>query len=203
MSFRTTLALLLLLLLPQLALAQEEPDSVRRRDNCRRAAQVIDTGEPAPPTEWPWQYIGFCAPELRVEAYRRAIARVRFSMDPAAARRVIHRLAFFHDGRLFEDVSEIAGDPSASIPARVAAFMALAAVRDPSRVPLYEGFVGGLDEYGLPQGNCSARRSHDPEPTQGPVPLPADYLQRIGDLRRRVSLDVSEPPAVRSAAVCA
>ena len=187
---------------PQLAHGQVDPDSVKRRNNCRLAEQVVTTGNPAPHTKWAWQYIGFCEPSQRVGVYRTAIQQARTSTDTTLISRAILPVVGLRDGVLFRDVMEVAVDRSASVPARVVAFVALAAIRDPNRSPSYEDFLGGLDEHGIPRRSCSARRSHPYAYDAGPTPLPADYLKQIETLRNRVRLDPSEPADVRSAAAC-
>ena len=194
--------LILVLLAPAHAHGQENPDVVKRRNNCRLAAQVIATGRPAPHTEWAWRYIGFCEPEHRVNVYLRAMQQARTSTDIPFIRRALLPLTAFRDRMLFEQVLSIAGDEDASVPARVVAFMALASILDPSISPTYEGFAGGLDEYGVPLGGCSRRLAHPAGFAQGPTALPSDYRDIIAAVARRVARDTSETADVRSAATC-
>jgi hypothetical protein len=182
--------------------AQVEPDSVRRENNCRLAARVIRTGHPAPRREWAWSYVGVCSPELKADIYMGAVREARHSNDLETIQRAIPRLVFFRDGRLFEEVLSIAGDPGAAVEARVVAFVALARILNPLRVPSYEGFVGGLDEHGIPRGGCGGRTFHAVHHREGPTPMPSDVLERIDELRNRVAADEAAPPDVRSAAAC-
>lgn len=201
-SSRLAVLLPLLGLIPGLAHAQVDPDAVKRGNNCRLAAQVIETGHPAPHREWAWQYIGFCEPARRVDAYLAAMEQARRSADLPFIRRAILSAVAIHDGAIFEKVLSIAGDKASSIPARVVAFMALASIRNPVVSPTYRGFIGGLDEYGMPRGECSRRLAHPVEPAQGPTPFPSNFRQRIEAVRDRVRRDTSEVPDVRSAAAC-
>lgn len=196
------LLLLLAAASPLGAQQSEVSDSVRHRNNCRLAEQAISTGRPSPHSQWAWQYIGVCEPRQKVRVYLTAMQQARTSTDLNLMRRAILPAVGFRDSTLFMEILEIAGDRSASVPARVVAFVALAAIRDPSSAPSYEGFVGGLDEHGTPRGRCSRRRGHQIGYHQGPTPLPSDYVQRITALRDRVRLDASEPADVRSAAAC-
>lgn len=191
-----------LLLLPQLLQAQAEPDHVKRRKNCRLATQVIETGHLAPKIAWAWQYIGVCEPSEQVQALNAAIQQARHSNDPAVAERALMRVVFLRDGVLFNEVMNIADDPAASTPARVVALMALAAIRNPQVAPFFAGFVGGLDEYGLPRGGCSKRRMHVPPYVEGPNPMPTDYVQQILSLREKLRLSTTAPADVSSAAAC-
>lgn len=202
-SYRGILALLpLLWFVPGLAHAQADPDAVKRANNCRLAAQVIKTGRPAPHLEWAWQYIRFCEPAQRVDAYLAAMEQARRSADLPFIRRSVLSVVAIRDGALFEKVLSIAADGSASVPARVVAFMALASIRNPGVSPSHRGFIGGLDEYGMPRGECSRRLAHPIEPTPGATQFPSDFRQRIEAVRDRVRRDTSEPADVRSAAAC-
>jgi hypothetical protein len=186
----------------EVAHAQADPAAIKRGNDCRLAGQVIETGHPAPQREWAWKYIGFCEPAQRVDAYLAAMEQSRRSADIPFVRRSILSAVAIRDGALFEKVFSIAGDKSSSIPARVVAFMALASIRNPGVSPTYRGFIGGLDEYGIPRGECSRRLAHAIEPTQGPTPLPSDFRQRIEAVRELVRRDTTEAADVRSAAAC-
>lgn len=200
---RRTLALVsLLVLVPGVAHSQADADSVKRRNECRLAAQIIETGQPAPHGDWAWRMIALCEPGLKVQAYRAAIRHAGTSTDPVALARAIRPLAGFRDGGLFADVLHLAGDRSASVPARVTAFVALASVADPWAAPSYDAFRGGIDARGIPRGACSRQRAEPLEPTPGVTPIPADSLTQIHALRERVLRDPGEPDDVRSAAAC-
>jgi hypothetical protein len=134
--------------------------------------------------------------------YLRVMERSRTSADLVLLRRAIMPVVFWRDGRLFNRVLELAGDRSASVPARVTAFVALSAMRDSSRAPAYERFIGGLDELGVPRGGCAMRTSHARPFSTGELPLPRDYKERIRALARQVAQDTAEPADVRSAAAC-
>jgi hypothetical protein len=182
--------------------AQIHPDTLARRENCRAAQQLIVTGRPASRQTWAWQYIGVCSPAQRVEAYLRAIERSRTSADRELLGRAIMPVASWHDGRLFNRVLELAGDRSATVPARVMAFVALSAMGDSLRAPAYERFIGGLDELGIPRGGCAMRMGHARPFSVGERPVPRDYKERIRALAGRIARDTAEPEDVRSAAAC-
>ena len=181
---------------------QSEPDTLHLRSDCRLARQVIETGHPAPHGEWAWQYIGFCEPEHRVGVYLAAMQQARASTDLPFIRRALLPLTAFRDRMLFEKVLSIASDKAASVPARVVAFMALASILDPTISPTYEGFIGGLDEQGLPRGGCSRTLAHPVGLAEGPTPFPSDYRNLIAAVAERVARDASETSDVRSAAAC-
>lgn len=146
--------------------------------------------------------IGFCDPELRAQVYLEVAGRARQSTDLTLVRRGLLRVVWFRDGALFERVIEIAADRTATVESRVVAFVALARIRNPTASPSYEGFVGGLDDLGLPRGHCSMRSMHAVEPRPGVTPMPADFPERIEAVTRTVARDTTAPPDVRSAAAC-
>lgn len=142
-----------------------------------------------------------CPDDLRVETYL-AVLRGDRQLDRGEAMTAAYPVVALRDDRLFQEVVLLAGDKTASVPARVVAFMALRVIRDPSSAPRYEGFTGGVDARGIPYVSCAAIRSHPQDFRDGPVPFSADYLERIEAVSRRVFRDESEPAAVRSAAAC-
>ncbi len=202
LAIHAPILLALLFLIPGCLGAQASPDSIHRRNNCRLAAQIIQTGTPRPQTTWAWQYIGYCNPATQMASFRSAIQQARTSTDLVLIERAILSAATFQDEELFELTLEIAGDRTATVPARVMAFVALATIRDPSRHHVYEWFIRNLDENDMPQGGCSMRSMHPFRHIDGPRPLPADFDSRIEQLRNRVLGDMSEPRQVRSAASC-
>lgn len=190
------------LLFAQIASAQADPDAVKRRNNCRLATQVLETGNPAPRLEWAWQYIGICEPEQRAASYLSAMQKARVSTDLDVIHRALLSGVHFRDGRLFEELLDIAESRSASVPARVVALVALASISDSLASPHYEDFVGGLGAHGLPRGMCSRRQAHAGAFELGPTPMPSNYLQRVVALRDRVRSDDTQSADVRSAAAC-
>jgi len=191
------------LTLPQLASAQANPDSVHHRNQCRLAAQVIQSGHPAPKWEWAWTYIDACLPSERAETYLSAIRQVRTSSDLRLIHRSVMPVVWFRDGRLFEAVLELAGDPGAATPARVVAFVALARIKEPQATASYEGFIGGSTEInGIPVARCSGSRGHTTGYLVGSTAMPTDYRERIISLAREVATDPRQPRNVRSAAAC-
>lgn len=180
----------------------ERPDSVQRRERCREAARVVSTGSPPERELWAWSYLPSCEPPMRIPAYRAAIRHLRTSADVQRLERALRKAIAFRDGWLFAQVLATAGDRSASVPARVMAFVVLAEIDNPYAHATYEGFVGGLDERGVPRNWCSRTRGHPAGSWVGEVPRPLDFHVQIANLRRRVAADTSEPPDVRSAAAC-
>ena len=185
-----------------IACAHADPDVVSRRKNCRVAMQMLQIGEEGPRLDWARQYIGFCEPAQQVESFLAAIQRARVSTDLDAIHHSLMHVVHFRDGQLFAALLDVAESRSASVPARVVAFVALASISDSLASPSYDGFIGGLGDFGLPRGRCSLRQAHATAFALGPTPMPPDSRERIAALRRRVMSDVTQPDDVRSAAAC-
>lgn len=175
--------------------AQVDPDSVRARNECRLASQVIETGQPAPHMDWALSTIRSCGPD-GAAALARAVLAHRTSTDSAVMGRLTRPTQYMVDGEIFDVAYRVASDPDASTVARVFAVRTLIWTLAPGRDLTYDDLtgVGG-------QGNCAGGFSThiDPEPGS---PLPEDHEQRIRDLAVRLTEGDAAPPEVRSAAVC-
>jgi hypothetical protein len=191
----TTLAGVLLAFLPACAAAQTQADSVHIRNECRRAAQIVETGHPAPHSVWANERIIRCGSEgglaiaARIQAHRQ-------TADPAELDAITRSLRTFRDGTVFRTSLEIAGERSASIPARVFAFRTLIFTLSPGRWLTYAQLVeeGQRGCFGLP------RTPHD-ELLEG-APLPSGYRNLVQTLSASVAGDDSQPAEVRRAAQC-
>ena len=181
--------------------AQADPNEVHRRNECRLAEQVIRTGHPANKTDWAWTYLGYCPREMQIPLLVMRMQQARRSTDLAIVETALMRASTLRDGTLFREVVAIAGDPQATIPARVYAFVTLAALSNPSRDPDYDLFVrlGELGDSAI--GPCSARRSHPARWDEG-TPLPVNYREEITTVAKRVAQDNTQPRQVRGAARC-
>jgi len=138
-----------------------------------------------------------CPDSMRVQASRVILSR-RASLGRSDAEFASNLLVAVRDPQLFDAVVYTAGDSSASVPARIAAFIALSMIKGGSRSPRWEGFAGGLTRLGIPAEMCSMRISH---PTS-PAPLTFREATRMDSVKRRVYADTTAPDPVRSAAAC-
>lgn len=111
--------------------AQSNPDSVKQRNECRLAAQVVRTGNPAPHAEWAANYLPFCDRALYVQALEHALLRLRTSTDSAALLLHWGNAGFWQDRALFNTVVTVAQDRSASLQSRLWALRTLARYLDP------------------------------------------------------------------------
>jgi hypothetical protein len=174
-------------------LAQAEPDSVHRRNECRLAAQVISTGNPAPRKDWALAVIRTC--REGGAALARAISRARTNPDTAALNALTAPTVQLRDGAVFATALEIAGDRSASVEARVFAIRTL----------IWSMYPGGGINYPDLSGGSHRCLGYGPslhtEVTQGAA-LPRDYVARAKSLARTLTENVTEAVPVRRAASC-
>jgi hypothetical protein len=163
------LALLLAVPLPAL-FGQAAPPG----RSCSAATDTLVAARASAPREWARYVLMSCLDEVRVSAYVGAI-RQSHQASREEAMSVVYLLTGIRDARLFAEVLALAGDRSASIPARVVAFMALAELKlPPGRSVRYEDVVRGPDAKGIP--SCLGMMStHARAPRVGPVPLPEDF----------------------------
>jgi hypothetical protein len=188
---------LLVTLLPGCAFAQARPDSIHARNDCRLAVQVVETGHPAPHSDWAYEYVVNCG-RAGGSALASAMRRARSSSDVAELEAMTRSLRTFRDGEVFVASLEIAGDKSASVPARVLAFRSAIASESPGRTLTYEQMTR-RDANGACVGLGGT--PHD-DITEG-APLPLGHTDRLIELAENVIGDNNEPAQVRQAARCA
>ena len=182
---------------------QADPDSVKLRNSCRLALQVLATGVPAPKREWAQVIAPQCNVTDRQVALVAGVNRLRTSHDIRELEQVVESLVSFHDGQLFAAVLGLAGDNGASNEARIEAFVALKGLSSGLPGLRYADFAAGISEDGIPLGRCGGFSDHKLPWTDGVTPLPADFKARITRVAGRVRRDTSLPGSVRGAAGCA
>lgn len=180
----------------------QSQDTINKAANCRAAGLILIGRSAEHPLPWAWSRLLYCNRPERDRIHELALRRVRTSIDPQLIAPAVGRVRSEWRIDLLDEVLNIAGDRSATIPARVYAFMTLAGMRDPYAAPRYDDFIGGVDEHGFPRGSCSGRRATPSVASQQGKALTADQAQRIMRLAVRVSRDPGEPDDVRSAAGC-
>lgn len=192
-QMRTTLiAAVVLALLPRAAVAQRV-DEVQHRNECRLAAQVITTGNPASKTVWAASRIGTCGAAAGA-AVADGLRANRASRDMAVLSRLGDVAVVLRDGAMFEAATSILEDAGASPEARVFASRVLVLGLQPHLYVTYPQLAEG-DCYG-------AFRGGDATPTRGGAPISSGLVERARDAGRRVSGDSATPAIVRSAARC-
>jgi hypothetical protein len=179
---------------------QATPDSVKHRNDCRLARQVVVTGHPVPHLRWALGYLAGCGAGEQGAAVAQAVRRLRAETDTSVLRPYWSVTGYLLDRRLFEAAEEIAIDRSASTQARVFATSALISVVRPGFISDYSQLVGGFRPDGLVAGGCWSVASGKFQRTD--TPLPVDYQERIAAVRQRLRGDPTEPLDVRTAATC-
>lgn len=174
--------------------AQANPESVKMRNDCRLAAQMLSTGEPAPKVQWAWEMIYSC-PESG-SAAAAGLRRLRADADTGNFSPVT-RIAFsVRDGDLFTAALEVAGDRGASTVARGASFFVLITQLTADRYVDFDDIsrarsllcpLGSIDDRGTPMTL---------------TPLPADAAARATAVASSVAESSQESEAVRIAADC-
>lgn len=196
------LACLLLVVLARPGFAQVNSDSVKHRNECRFAEQVMTTGRPEPHREWARGYIAFCGTESWARAAANQLRRLSMSEDRSTLEKEWGRVRLLRDSTLFATAFEIARAGSSSVPARVYAIRYLLNVVHPNRLITYGLMVRETDARGYRRGPCFERTAAGRQAEYHGVPHPRDFRERIAALMRDIHTDPAQPAQVRNAALC-
>jgi hypothetical protein len=193
---------MLLVVLARAGSAQVNSDSVKHRNECRLAEQVMTTGRPEPHREWARGYITFCGTESWARAASTALIRLRTSEDRRILEKEWGRVRLLRDSTLFATATEIAANGSSSVPARVYAIRYLLNTVHPNRLITYDLMVLERDVRGNRRGPCFERTAAGRQAEYHGVPQPRNFRERITALMRRIHSDPAQPAQVRNAALC-
>lgn len=199
---RYIMVVLFSIVLTSVGYAQENPDLVKHRNECRLAEQIMTTGHPEPHRQWARGYIAFCGGESWGRAAAAAVLRSRMSPDRSSLQAEWARVHLLRDSTLFAAALNVAGDVTASVPARVLAIRYLLGLIEPNRVITYQLMVEELDARGRRRGPCFERLAAGRQAEYRGVPLPAGHRERVVALLRQISSHPAQPAPVRSAALC-
>ncbi len=201
-----------LVALPVRLTAQADPDSIKHRNDCRLARQVLETGQPAPHAKWARGYIPLCGSDVWGKATAAEVLRLRMSQDEEKLHAAWYDGALLVDAALFQAAMQIAGDRRASTPARIKAMLYLAMLNDPYIVIRYRELPKDFAEakairarggHTLHARHCRARKVlHGGKRPYTGEPLPPDAMARIHELADQVQRDPSEPERLRVASSC-
>jgi hypothetical protein len=162
-------------------------EDVHLRNDCRLAAQVLRTGQPATKTSWAWAVISLCAndgPPVLAELW----ASVS-SDDSARAETVLNASSRLRDQRIADAARRVAMNPANTDAVRLSGIILLIRYADPHSglaVPLLvapDGWTpgrrvrmisGGWGPHKIPQ-------------TEGEVPLGADFGNSVVSLLRAIA----------------
>lgn len=174
--------------------AQEHPDSVHRRNHCRLAVQVIETGHPAPRREWALDYIRLCGTEGG-RALAQALRAARQVSDTAMLGRLTAPALHMIDGELFTSALAVAADETATTEARGFSFRVLIQSIDPGRS------LGYADLTELPGAHSSCAgvgAGFHFQPRTG-SPLPSDAPAQVLATAQRVAVSTAPLQVLRAA----
>jgi hypothetical protein len=194
---KSLLVVVLMLLASSAASAQSRPDSVKLRNDCRLATQVLTTGNPAPHIQWASWAIRRCPDAADVVV--RAVGQHRRSSDTLFLNAVTAPASEIRDRGLYEVALSVMTDRTASNEARVFAARMLAWLYLPNADLTYRDFV---DPSGAGDSLCIVKRPPmDLRIVRGTL-LPQGWSETIKAAARTVYADVAQPGAVREAAQC-
>jgi hypothetical protein len=163
-----------LVAVPVIGQNSERPSEVHFRNQCRLAAQVIETGHPAGRKAWALDWIGNCdqdGPPVLATLWSRP------ALDSADVERVLDASGRIRDQRLADAASSIAGDENAPDHIRVAALILLVRYADtytglsPADLRVPAGWVPGRHVRPIVGGHGSHRIPQ----VDGGTPLPAAF----------------------------
>ena len=160
--------------------AVTERTSPHLRNDCRLAAQTLETGHPAPHSAWALETIARCE-----ESAGAALAALWSAppSDSAALEQLFAASAQVRDARLLDAVARVAESGGQATLVRVTALRALAAYVDPGVVAPVELLVEpDPREYRV------ASRDHAVQ-IDGSVPLGADTTASVRALLQRLTTD--------------
>ena len=143
-TYRCAVGLLVLaasLGVPARLLAQADPDSVRHRNDCRLAAQVVTLGQPAIRRTWALRTLPTCGAvggRAIAEALRAASTAQRWEQG---LEDIVMLSSVLHDAQIFSAAADIAANPGAGKAARIQAIRVLYFQIGRGRTDPYESFL--------------------------------------------------------------
>ena len=136
---RPALAGALALLLSSTAQGQANPDSIKLRDDCRLAEQVLSTGQPATHRQDALSIIGHCGREgipATIAAWSSA------GSDQTELQILVTATRAFASQEITDALVSTVGQASRPLEVRVAALQVLITFADPAAVPAFRDLVG-------------------------------------------------------------
>jgi hypothetical protein len=190
--------LLLLLCGPLAAQEGANPAAIHHRNQCRLAAQVLETGHPHPKYPWALNYIMICeeqAPPVLVQMWRRQLT------DTLEVRHVMTASSRIRDRRIYEEVRRVALDRAKPDVMRVGALIVLSEYVDTGMAYSFPDLAPPPGEIRrLPSRWTSGTHGFQ---TTGPEPLPESVDAPVIQLYEQLAQDQSNRPVWFAAAVLA
>ena len=188
---KSVLGAVLMLTISSNAEAQVNPDSVKWRNDCRLASQIVTHGQPANRREWAIRVL----PDCGAEGGRAVAAALNLHRSGGGKAEELEELVMItsvlHDANVFRAALSIAVDPAAQERARVQAFRILYFQLTRGAVDPYESFLAA-------SGTIHFRITDYPF-TEG-QPLPPTAARQVLDAARTVRGDTNNRANVRAAA---
>lgn len=162
-----------MMMLPGNAHSQADPDSVKHRNDCRLAAQVITLGQPANRRNWALRLLPNCGAAGGV-AIAQALASYRAAQAPEQRlEELVMLTSVLHDASIFDVAAGIAVDPTAGKAARIQAVRVLFFQVSRGRADPYESFLASDEMTYLPISDY---------PYMVGAVLPADAARRAAQI---------------------
>jgi hypothetical protein len=185
-------------LTPGLLQAQESdvPLAVQHRNNCRLAAQVMLTGDPAPKRAWADSYFPACGV---YETPALLALWDRAGGDEAAINQLVHVSGTLRDQRLFDALTALASDADRAPASRVGALAVLARYVRPSAAHNLATLRLPADSAARLRATVIASTPHAHQDV-GDVPLASAAVDRVPTLLSSLEASPTEDAWVRYAA---
>jgi hypothetical protein len=175
---------------------QEQAGAMKRRNDCRLAGQIVQTGQPHTRKEWAETFITVCpaeGPPIFAERWTTVPA------DTGAVGTLLHQSARLRDARIYAQLLRTVQDRTRPSVVRVGAMLVLARYVDPYHAPWFNDVAPPREpirHIRLPLGSAL-----HPGVILGESPLPESlHAQVLGTLDAIAEAQQIEPPAVWYAA---
>lgn len=162
--------------------AQEQAAAAKRRNDCRLAGQIVETGQPHTKKEWAEALIEACpveGPPIFAPKW------LTVPEDTVAVAILLHQSARLLDARIYAQLRRTVQDRSRPSVVRVGAMLVLARYVDPHNAAWFNGVappVGPITRVRVPLGSAL-----HPSVIAGSSPLPVTLRDEVLELLDRVA----------------
>lgn len=188
----------------QSAASQTNPDSVKQRNDCRLAEQILSSGHPHPHATWASTQILTCGPDAFLRSVTGGLRQLRNSSDTTGLSVLWNRALIHVNSRQVFDLGlEIASDPSAGPLARQYAFLGLLRMLKPNEwVDL--ATLTRTDREGRYRFSfCYSGHTAGVRQWVRGTPIDASARSRLREVGAQVQNATAAPAELRAAAYCA
>jgi hypothetical protein len=187
------------------AWGQASPDSVKHRNDCRLAEQIISTGHPQPHAAWASTEILTCGHDVFTRTALTALQQLRASSDTSALGLVWNRVLLrVNSQAVFDAALDIAQDRSASVQARAFAFLGMLRMLRPNAVLSFSTVTNTTDRPSPYRSSyCYDGFGPSTRPWVMGSPVAVDGASRVRAVGSAVWSDAGTAPELRAAAYCA